>query len=73
VWGCFAGHAVGRTHRVVGIMDKHVLNKILINVVKASCDELFPDDGYMLQQDIDPKHTAIINKRYIEDNLNLLD
>lgn len=70
VWGCFAAHSVGSLHRIEGIMDKHVFNNILANVIKPDVERLFPDDDYMFQQDNDPKHTAIINKQYVETNIN---
>jgi hypothetical protein len=75
-WGCFSAHSVGRIHRIVGIMDAVMFNRILQFVVKPSCEELDPDDDYMFQQDfnrilqdvvkpsceeLDPKHAANIN------------
>jgi hypothetical protein len=38
-----------------------------------SCEELYPDDDYMFQQDNDPKHTAIINRNYMASNINCSD
>ena len=78
VWGCFAGHSVGRLHRIHGIMDKHVYLDILENVAKPSCEELFPADAdgdhdYMFQEDNDPKHTSKLCKRWKRKNMNLLN
>lgn len=78
VWGCFAGHSVGRLHRIDGIMDKHVYLDILQSVAKPSCEELFPADAdgdhdYMFQEDNDPKHTSKLCKRWRRKNMNLLN
>ena len=73
VWGCFAAHSVGRLHRIEGIMDKQMFLDILQTVAKPSCEELFPDDDYMFQQDNDPKHTAKVVKRWMRRNMNTID
>jgi transposase len=78
VWGCFAGHGVGRLHRIHGIMDKHVYLDILQNVALPSCEELFPADAdgdhdYMFQEDNDPKHTSKLCKRWRRTHMNHLN
>jgi hypothetical protein len=77
VWGCFAGHSVGRLHRIYGIMNKHVYKDILETVAKPSCEEMFPadqdgDHDYMFQQDNDPKHTSKMCRRWLKRNMNLI-
>lgn len=78
VWGCFAAHAPGAIHRIHGIMDKHVFLDIMKNVALPSCETLFPadedgDHDYMFQQDNDPKHTAIIVKEWMAENINCMN
>ncbi len=65
VWGGFAAHGVGKLVWIDGIMDKDVYHKVLQHHAFPSAETLFPDKNYIFQQDNDPKHTAIINKRYL--------
>ena len=65
VWGCFAGHGVGRLYRVPGIMDGEGYHKILQWQMKPSVNILFPDKNCIFQQDNDPKHTSNANKRFL--------
>jgi hypothetical protein len=67
VWGAFAAHGVGILHRIKGIMDMNVFHDLLGNVMLPSADMLFGGENYLFQQDNDPKHTAIINKGFLED------
>ena len=67
VWGGFAAHGVGILHRIHGIMDKDVYNNILGNVMLPSEDMLFGQENWHFQQDNDPKHTAKINKSWIQE------
>ena len=66
VWGCFTAHGVGKIYRVPGIMDKQGYHNILVHQLKPSLLQLFPDGGYMFQQDNDPKHTSHLCKDYID-------
>jgi hypothetical protein len=71
VWGSFAAHGVGMLHRIQGIMDRFVYLDIVENCLIPSRDLLFADTGTencLVQQDNDPKHTAIIIKEYWQDN-----
>ena len=66
VWGCFTFHGVGDFHWILGIMDQHVYRQILIHHVRPSAQRLFPDGGFIFQQDNDPKHTARSVKEYLQ-------
>ena len=50
-------------------MDQHMYHKILVNQLGPSIKELFPNSDYIFQHDNDPKHTARLNKRYLESKL----
>ena len=50
-------------------MDQHMYHKILVNQLGPSVKELFPNSDYIFQHDNDPKHTARLNKRYLESKL----
>ena len=65
VWGCFAAKGVGKLYRVQGIMNKEQYHKILQYCLFPSAELLFGNEDWVLQQDNDPKHTAIINKNYV--------
>jgi DDE superfamily endonuclease/Transposase len=68
VWGCFAAKGVGRLFKVEGIMEQVQYRKILDEQMLPSAEELFPEGGWMFQQDNDPKHTARMTKTWFEDN-----
>jgi transposase len=66
VWGCFSAHGVGKLHRIKGILDQHGYHSILQRQMKESVQQLFPENDCTFQHDNDPKHTAKLNKRYLE-------
>jgi hypothetical protein len=69
VWVCFSYIGVGNLYRVPGIMDRFGYNNILETQLLPSAERLFPDGKFSFQQDNDPKHTAIINRNWLQDNL----
>lgn len=68
VWGCFSRTNVGKLHQIDGIMAKDIYNIILQDQMLPSKMHLFPDNNCIFQQDNDPKHTANINKLFVEQN-----
>lgn len=64
VWGCFSWNGVGDLHRVKGIMTGEVYRKILIHHLVPSAKRLCPN-GFVFQQDNDPKHTSGVVSRYL--------
>jgi hypothetical protein len=74
VWGCFSYGGVGRLYRIHGIMDAMGYHSILQRQMIPSAEALFPHIPWTFQQDNDPKHTAGVNKRYLQNkNVNVLD
>lgn len=74
VWGCFSAQGVGRLYRINGILEKHQFHSILVNQMIPSAKKLFPSGQFSFQQDNDPKHTAIINQRYLKNkNVSVLE
>ncbi len=69
VWGAFAAHGVGHLHRIEGTMDRHIYRQILIDHMRPSLEQLFPDDDGIFQQDNDPKHTALSVRFHLNSNL----
>jgi transposase len=64
VWGCFSYWGVGRLYRINGIMKKEHYHSILQRQMIPSAAGLFLGRPWIFQQDNDPKHMALINKRY---------
>jgi hypothetical protein len=54
VWGCFAAVGAGNLHKVEGIMEQNQYRQILQEQMLESADNLFPDGGWIFQQDNDP-------------------
>jgi hypothetical protein len=73
VWGCFS-YGVGRLYRIHGIMNAGCYHDILQHQMFPSADALFPRLPWIFQQDNNPKHTAGINKRYLQNrNVNVME
>ena len=65
VWGCLTWHAVGDLHRVKGILTGTEHRKILIHHMVPLANRLNPE-GFIFQQDNDPKHTNNVVKKYLQ-------
>ena len=65
VWGCFSWNGVGDLHRVKGILTGTEYRKILIHHLVPSANRLNPE-GFIFQQDNDPKHTSNVAKKYLQ-------
>ena len=73
VWGAFAWNGVGRLHRIIGTMDKHMYRQILIRQMRPSGRDLI-GDGFILAQDNDPKHTSKVCQNYLSNqNIQVLE
>jgi transposase len=72
VWGCFAAVGAGNLHKVEGIMEQNQYRQILQEQMLESADNLFPDGGWIFQQDNDPKHTARLTRQWFLDTGVLL-
>lgn len=65
VWGCFGNNQVGDLVRVEGILEKKQYHRILgRNAVPSGMHVI--GEGFVLQQDNDPKHTSHLCKQYLE-------
>lgn len=65
VWGCMACKGTGTIVRVYGILVKEKYRQILIHHAVPSGKKLL-GKGFIFQQDNDPKHTALIVKKYLK-------
>jgi transposase len=65
MWGCFLGDRVGDLFKVNGIMKKEEYHSILQRHAVPSGLRLY-GQGFVLQQDNDPKHTSKLCKNYLE-------
>lgn len=73
VWSCFFWNGVGPIHKIDGILDKEKYVDILNNVMLPWAEENLPVI-WKFQQDNDPKHTAKVTKKFLEDNsINVLE
>jgi hypothetical protein len=78
VWGCFSVYGTGPMKLITETMDKHVYHSILVHTAMPHMFDLAaklqrenPSKPVELifQQDNDPKHTAKINRRYLDSKL----
>ena len=65
VWGCFSWNGVGDLHRVKEILTGEECWQILIHHMVPSDNRLNPE-GFIFQQDNDPKHTSRVVKKYLQ-------
>ena len=64
IWGSFAGSRVGDLHRVTGTLNQKGYQSILQRHVIPSGLHLV-GQGFILQQDNDPKHTSSRCQNYL--------
>lgn len=65
VWGCFSSYGTGELVRINGIMKKEQYKQILQRNAIPSGFRLI-GNGFVLQQDNDPKHSSKLCKKYLE-------
>ena len=72
-WGCFAATGPGRLVKITGIMKKEDYVEILNENLKDSAKELSLGRRWFFMQDNDPKHSANLTKKWLENNnINVL-
>ena len=64
IWGSFAGSRVGDLHRVTGTMNQKGYHSILQHHAISS-GLCLVGQGFILQQDHDPKHTSRLCQNYL--------
>lgn len=74
VWGCITAKGKGELIRIDGIMDAAKYIEILRDGLLRTYEKYeLPIREYIFMQDNDPKHTAKITKRWLEDyNINVM-
>jgi len=77
VWGCFSAKGMGPMKKIEGIMDRHVYHNILVGTTVPELKRLVNEDRlktiWYFQSDNDPKHTAELNRLYIESKVKEFD
>jgi len=68
VWGCISYHGVGRLVIIDGIMDAIQYRRILAENLEESANQMGLADGWVFQQDNDPKHTSKKAKEFFTEN-----
>lgn len=64
VWGCFGNNQVGDLVQVKGIMKKEQYHQILCKHA-VPCGKRLIGNGFVMQQDNDPKHTSKLCQKYL--------
>ena len=73
-WGCFAATGRGRLIKVTGNIKKEDYVKFLNENLKDPARELSLGQRLCFTQDNDPKHSANLTKKWLEDNnINVLE
>lgn len=67
VWGCFSYHGVGPLFWIKEIMTKEVYRDILETVMLPYAEAHMPD-GWIFQQDNDPKHSSKLVQQWFDSN-----
>lgn len=65
LWNCMSAAGVGTIEFIGGIMDKHKYINILKANVSKILEKLQLGDGWIFQQDNDPKYTAILTRELL--------
>ena len=65
MWGCLLADRVGDLYQVDGIMKKEDYHSILQRHAVPSGLNLY-GEGFVMQQDNDPKHTSLLCRRYLQ-------
>lgn len=69
VWGCFTSCGVGYLCKIDGKLDAELYRKILDEDFMETLQYYeLSTDNIIFMQDNDPKHTAILTKKWFEDN-----
>ncbi len=73
-WGCFSYNGVGKMEIIQGKMDKFAYKRILAAIFLNHAIVLGLSNGFVFQQDNDPKHTSQYVKDFFEKNaIDLLE
>jgi transposase len=68
VWGCMSSNGTGKLVFIDSIMDKVLYKRILVENLNVSADILGLGEGFIFQQDNDPKHTSKYVAQFFEYN-----
>ncbi len=68
LWGCFSAAGTGRLVRIEGKMNAAMYRNILNENLLHRALDLRLGRRFIFQQDNDPKHTAKITKKWLQDN-----
>ncbi len=63
-----AATGTGPLVKIIGIMEKHQYKEILAKNLEQSAQELHLGRRWTFMHDNDPKHTALIVKKWLKDN-----
>lgn len=68
IWACFSAKGTGELKIIEGKMNAVMYRDILNEKLFKSVDSFQFENGWVFQQDNDPKHTAKLMKKWFEDN-----